>query len=51
MFSFSRFAIKRPVCILICVVALVLFGTSSVMQMDMALMAEMNMPILMIMTR
>ena len=51
MFSLPKFSIKRPVCILICVAALVIFGTSSVFGMQMESTPEMSMPVLMIMTQ
>lgn len=50
MFSIPKFAIRRPVCILICVVSLIFFGTSGVLSMPMESTPEMEMPVLMIMT-
>ncbi len=50
MFSIPKFAIRRPVCILICVMSLIFFGTSSVFQMPIESTPEIEMPVLMIMT-
>lgn len=51
MFSaIPKFAIKRPVCIFICVLSLIVFGTSSVFQMPLESTPEVEMPVLMIMT-
>ena len=50
MFSLPKFSIKRPVCILICIASLIIFGTSSVFQMPMESTPEMEFPILMVMT-
>ncbi len=50
MFSIPRFSIKRPVCIFICVLSLIVFGTSSVFQMPLESTPEIEMPVLMIMT-
>ncbi len=50
MFSLPRFSVKRPVCILLCVVSLIVFGFSSVLNMPLESMPAMEMPILMIMT-
>ena len=51
MFSaIPKFAIKRPVCIFICVLSLIVFGTSSVFQMPLESTPEIEMPVLMIMT-
>lgn len=50
MFSIPRFSIKRPVCIFICVLSLIVFGTSSVFQMPLESTPEVEMPVLMIMT-
>jgi len=50
MFSIPKFAIRRPVCILICVVSLIFFGTSSVFQMPLESTPEVEMPVLMVMT-
>lgn len=50
MFSIPKFAIRRPVCILICVMSLIFFGTSSVFQMPIESTPEIQMPVLMIMT-
>ncbi|MDY4192230.1 MAG: efflux RND transporter permease subunit, partial [Oscillospiraceae bacterium] len=51
MFSLPDFSVRRPVCILICVVSLVLFGITSVLGMSMESTPEMNMPVIMVMTR
>ncbi|MDD2955341.1 MAG: efflux RND transporter permease subunit, partial [Oscillospiraceae bacterium] len=50
MFSLPDFSVKRPVCILICVVTLILFGVTSVLDMPMESTPEMNMPVVMVMT-
>ncbi len=50
MFSIPRFSIKRPVCVFICVLSLIVFGTSSVFQMPLESTPEIEMPVLMIMT-
>ena len=50
MLSLPRFSIKRPVCILLCVVSLVVFGFSSVLNMPLESMPAMEMPILLILT-
>ena len=50
MFSIPKFAIRRPVCIFICVLSLVVFGTSSVFRMPLESTPEIEMPVLMIMT-
>lgn len=50
MFSLPKFAIKRPMCILICVISLIVFGLSSVLDMPLESTPEMEMPILMVMT-
>ena len=50
MFSIPRFSIKRPVCIFICVLSLIVFGTSAVFQMPLESTPEIEMPVLMIMT-
>ncbi len=51
MFSLPNFAVKRPVCMLVCVLALFLFGTSAVMSMPIESTPEMDMPMMIIMTR
>lgn len=51
MFSLPNFAVKRPVCVFVCVLALILFGTSSVFGMPIESTPEMDMPMLIIMTR
>ncbi|MDD4074628.1 MAG: efflux RND transporter permease subunit [Eubacteriales bacterium] len=48
--SLPRFSIKRPVCILMCVVSLIVFGLSAILEMPLESMPAMEMPILMIMT-
>lgn len=50
MFSLAGFSIKRPVCILLCVVSLFVFGISAVFNMPLESMPAMEMPILLIMT-
>ena len=35
MFSIPRFSIKRPVCVFICVLSLIVFGASSVFRMPL----------------
>lgn len=50
MISLPHFSIKRPVCILLCVVSLVVFGLSSVLNMPLESMPAMEMPILLILT-
>ena len=50
MFSIPRFSIKRPVCVFICVLSLIVFGASSVFRMPLESTPEIEMPVLMIMT-
>ncbi|MCI9509794.1 MAG: efflux RND transporter permease subunit [Angelakisella sp.] len=50
MFSIPRFSIKRPVCVFICVLSLIVFGASSVFRMPLESTPEIQMPVLMIMT-
>ncbi len=51
MFSLPNFAVKRPVCILVCVLALFLFGTGSILGMPIESTPEIDMPMMMVMTR
>ena len=51
MFSLPNFAVKRPVCILVCVLALFLFGTGSILGMPIESTPEMDMPMMIVMTR
>ena len=51
MFSLPKFSIKRPVCILICIVSLVTFGISSIFEMPLESTPEIEMPVLMVMTQ
>lgn len=51
MFSLPNFAVKRPVCILVCVLALLIFGTKSVLGMAIESTPEINMPMMIVMTR
>jgi len=51
MFSLPDFAVKRPVCIFVCLLALLIFGTSSIFGMPIESTPEMDMPMLMVMTR
>lgn len=51
MFSLPDFAVKRPVCIFVCLLALLIFGTSSIFGMPIESTPEMDMPMMMIMTR
>lgn len=48
--SLSKLAVKRPVSVLMCVVMLLVFGVSSVFNMDMESTPEMSMPVFMIRT-
>ena len=50
MFSLPDFSVKRPVCVFICLVSLILFGVSSVFEMPLESTSEMNMPTMTIMT-
>ena len=50
MFSLPDFSVKRPVCVFICLVSLILFGVSSVFEMPLESTPEMNMPTMTIMT-
>ena len=50
MFSLTDFSVKRPVCVFICLVSLILFGVSSVFEMPLESTPEMNMPTMTIMT-
>ncbi len=51
MFSLPNFAVKRPVCMLVCVLALFLFGTGAIMGMPIESTPEMDMPMMIVMTR
>lgn len=51
MFSLPNFAVKRPVCMLVCVLALFLFGTGSILGMPIESTPEMDMPMMIVMTR
>lgn len=51
MFSLPNFAVKRPVCMLVCILALFLFGTSSILGMPIESTPEMDMPMMIVMTR
>lgn len=51
MFSLPDFAVKRPVCILVCLLALAIFGTSSVFGMKIESTPEMDMPMMIVVTR
>jgi len=50
MFSLPNFAVKRPVCITVCLLALFIFGTASVFGMKIESTPEMDMPMIMIRT-
>ena len=50
MFSLPDFSVKRPVCVFICLVSLILFGVSSAFEMPLESTPEMNMPTMTIMT-
>lgn len=50
MFSLPDFSVKRPVCVFICLVSLILFGVSSVFEMPLESTPEMNMPTMTIIT-
>lgn len=50
MFSLPNFAVKRPVCMLVCVLALFLFGTRAIMGMSIESTPEMDMPMMIVMT-
>lgn len=51
MFSLPNFAVKRPVCMLVCTLALFLFGTSAIMGMPIESTPEMDMPMMIVSTR
>ncbi len=51
MFSLPNFAVKRPVCILVCILALFLFGAGSILGMPIESTPEMDMPMMIVMTR
>lgn len=51
MFSLPDFAVKRPVCIFVCLLALLIFGTSAVFGMPIESTPEMDMPMMIVMTR
>ena len=50
MLSIPKFSIRRPVCVFICVLSLIFFGTSAVFRMPLESTPEIQMPVLMIMT-
>lgn len=50
MLSIPKFSIRRPVCVFICVLSLIVFGTSAVFRMPLESTPEIQMPVLMIMT-
>ena len=49
MLSIPKFSIRRPVCVFICVLSLIFFGTSAVFRMPLESTPEIQMPVLMIM--
>ena len=49
--TLPRLAVKRPVAMLMCVLCLLVFGISSIFDMEMESTPEMNMPVFMVMTR
>ena len=49
-FSIPEFSVRRPVCIFICVLSLIIFGTTSIFDMPMESTPEMEMPVMMVMT-
>ncbi|WMJ84623.1 efflux RND transporter permease subunit [Oscillospiraceae bacterium LTW-04] len=51
MFSLPNFAVKRPVCMLVCILALFLFGIGSILGMPIESTPEMDMPMMIVMTR
>ncbi|MFV0498228.1 MAG: efflux RND transporter permease subunit [Candidatus Fimivivens sp.] len=50
MFSLPNLAVKRPVCMLICLLALFLFGISAILGMPIESTPEMDMPMMIVMT-
>lgn len=46
--NFTSFAIKRPVAVFVCILALLLFGISSIFGMEMEQTPQMEMPMLMV---
>ena len=49
--TLPKLAVKRPVAMLMCVLCLIVFGVSSVFNMEMESTPEMSMPVFMVMTR
>lgn len=49
--NLSRFSVRRPVATMMCVLTLIVFGISSVFDMEMESTPEMSMPVFMVMTR
>lgn len=49
--TLPKLAVKRPVSVLMCVLMLLVFGISSIFDMEMESTPEMSMPVFMIMTR
>ncbi len=49
--TLPKLSVKRPVSVLMCVLMLIVFGTSSIFSMEMESTPEMEMPVLMVMTR
>ncbi len=50
MFSLPNFSVRRPVCILICVLSLVVFGVAAVVGMPIESTPEISMPVLLVIT-
>ena len=48
--SLTKLALKRPVAIIICVMALLIFGLSSVLSTPLELTPDMEMPVSLVMT-
>ncbi len=49
--TLPKLAVKRPVAVLMCVLTLIVFGVSSIFEMEMESTPEMSMPVFMVMTR
>lgn len=49
--TLPKLSVKRPISVLMCVLMLIVFGTSSIFSMEMESTPEMEMPVLMVMTR
>ena len=51
MMGLTKLVLKRPVSVVIMILVIILYGISSIMDMEQELTPEMNMPMLVVMTQ